>query len=90
MPHSQQPTAENRIQPYKTAEIDRQLIDEFIGSQGLEHKRKKALKGTVVIYVDKGWLRLRWAWGRQRYFLANRSTRYSSQSGHCRTQSQAN
>jgi integrase len=70
MSHSQQLAAENRLQPYKTAEIDRQLIDGFTGSQDLEHKRKKALKGTVVIYVDKGWLRLRWTWGRQRYFLA--------------------
>jgi integrase len=69
MTHSQYATAENRVEPHETVEIDQQLIDGFTRVLALEGKRRKALKGSVVVYADKGWLRLRWSWGGRRYFL---------------------
>jgi integrase len=65
----QQEAAQNRLKPQETAVIDRKLDDGVMGVAAVG-VRQRALKGTVVVCVDKGWLRLRWSWSGHRYTLS--------------------
>jgi len=60
----------DRPKTTKNDQIGIDLVYGFRALQVSEDRRKKALKGSVVVQNFKGWLRLRWSWGGKRYVLS--------------------
>lgn len=68
--HSQQALDKYRQIPSDLATNGLHLVCELAGFEVAESKQQRALKGTVAVQCDDGWLRLRWSWGRKRYTMA--------------------
>jgi integrase len=68
--YSQQALDKSRHVPSVVATDGLQLVCELAGFEVAESKQRRALKGTVAVQSDSGWLRLRWSWGRKRYTMA--------------------
>lgn len=69
-PGSQEGLPNNANHSQSQPFFDRELIDSFSSIHVAEDKRNKALKGSVVVGADKGWLRLVWTFAGKRYFMA--------------------
>jgi integrase len=70
MIHSQLSTNQSRREPLKTADSGRELVDEVSTVPALAERQSKSSKGSVVVNVDKSYLRLRWSWGGRRYVFS--------------------
>jgi Arm DNA-binding domain len=70
MTHSQLSTNQNRREPHEAADSSREFVDEVSTVSALAERQSKSSKGSVVVNVDKSYLRLRWSWGGKRYVFS--------------------